>query len=322
VQKVLVHPSDTDGCGYYRIVQPATALANLRPLHFVVSYKYYLLQHLHEHSISTVVCQRHTEQQMLTHLQFYKSCQLQIVHDLDDLLWQVPISNSYRFYFNATNKKILHTSLKTADRLVTSTVELAEQTYKFVRKDAHVLPNYVSSKFSTEPVKRKREKLRIGWAGSNTHAGDLSIISPLISETLDKYQWVFMGYCEPQWLSKVEYHDFVKIDKYMEKLASLNLDAVVIPLEDNLFNKCKSHIKLLEFATLGVPAITTDISPYKENPNFKIKHSKRAWKDFMDCLKVWECENARHDAAMNAWRWSKKFCLEDNVDNIRAAWGL
>jgi len=322
VSKTLVHPSDKDGCGYYRILQPATALAELRPLHFILSYRYYMIHELKHHNIDKVVLQRHTDPHMLQHMKFYKSLNLNIVNDQDDLLWQVPPSNPYHRYFKGENKKILHETLSMADTLVASTEELAEQMYKFVRKRPVVLPNMVSVKHYRPPSVRTHEKLRVGWAGSNTHVGDLRLIAPLVSDTLDKYDWVFMGYCDPAWKDRVEFHEFVDVNKYMDKIKSLNLDAVVIPLEHNLFNECKSHVKLLEFGAIGVPAVTTDIAPYKNNPNPKIKSNNKAWRNFRGVLESWEDESVRYQAALDAFTWAKTNCLETNVDNIQMAWRL
>ena len=320
--KTLIHPSDRDGCGFYRIHQPATAMSEARPLHFVLSHHYYDIASLKKHNIDKVVVQRHTEPSMITRLEYYKTLNMNIVHDLDDLLWQVPSTNPYNRYFKGINKKMLHRALSIADSLVVSTEPLADQTYKFVRRRAKVLPNLVSNKHFQSPKERTRKKLRVGWAGSNTHVGDLRIISQLISATIDRYDWVFMGYCDPAWLDKVEFHNFSPISDYMNKLKALDLDAMVIPLEQNLFNESKSHIKLLELSSIGVPCITTDISPYSENPNPKIKTSNKSWKNFMEVLESWEDEAVRLSAAKSAYIWAKTYCLESNVPLIQEAWGL
>ena len=320
MSKTLVHPSDKDGCGYYRILQPAKAIADHTSLHLVCSYQYYGPMEVADQGIDRVIVQRHTEPTMVMHLGFYKEIKVRIIHDLDDLLWQVPPTNPYVNYFKGVNRKCLKEALTMADGLTCSTPELAEQAYKFCRKRSMVLPNLLRQKHYTLPKVRNGKRLRVGWAGSNTHMGDLRIINQLVSETLDKYDWVFMGYCDEKWKSKVEFHEFVPVEKYMEKLQSLNLDVAVIPLESNLFNECKSHIKLLEFSALGIPCITTDISPYRENVNFKVPTSKRAWKDFADALEEWTNESKRLIAARNSFEWSKKYCLEQNIALLHSCW--
>ncbi|MDE1905083.1 MAG: hypothetical protein KGH75_01350 [Rhodospirillales bacterium] len=322
ITRTLLHPSDSDGCGYYRIVQPGTALANHTNQHFIISHTYYMINHIKDKCIDRVICQRHTEEHMVANLKFYKDLNLKIVHDLDDLLWQVPPSNNYHKYFKGTNKKCLREALSIADKLVVSTEPLAQEVKKFTKRESTVLPNMILSKHYQLPKSRTKQKLRVGWAGSNTHAGDLRIISPVIQNTLDKYEWVFMGYAEPQWKEKVEFHQFVPVSEYTDKLKSLNLDVMLIPLEENAFNNSKSHIKLLEAASIGVPATTTDIDPYKENPNPKIPTSNKSWKKFVDVLAAYEDETVRLEAAHKAFDWAKKYCVELNIPKIDQAWSV
>jgi hypothetical protein len=280
------------------------------------------MEQLQEQNISKVIVQRHTEEQMITHLEFYKSVGLEIIHDIDDLLWQVPPTNPYHRYFKGINKKCLARALAMSDYLSASTIPMAEHTFKFSRKMPVVVPNYVSAKHYQKPKMRQKQKLRVGWAGSNTHVGDLQIINQLVSSTLDKYEWVFMGYNDPKWVNKIEFHEFVAVEDYMDYAKLLNLDVVVIPLEENAFNTCKSGIKLQEFSAIGVPCITTDIMPYKENVNAKIPVSKRAWQGFRDALSAFEDESVRLKAALATHEWSAKYILEDNLDVIRRAWRL
>ena len=97
---------------------------------------------------------------------------------------------------------------------------------------------------------------------------DLDVIIDAIEKTVDEVQWVFFGYAPPKLEKyikehKIECHPGVNIYNYPEKFASLNLHAVVAPLQDNEFNRCKSNIKWLECAALGVPLLAQDINTYK-----------------------------------------------------------
>ncbi|MGH8482996.1 MAG: glycosyltransferase, partial [Pseudomonas sp.] len=50
---------------------------------------------------------------------------------------------------------------------------------------------------------------------------------------------------------------------YPQKLASLDLDLALAPLEVNLFNDCKSNLRLLEYGACGFPVICTDTKAYQ-----------------------------------------------------------
>jgi glycosyltransferase involved in cell wall biosynthesis len=63
---------------------------------------------------------------------------------------------------------------------------------------------------------------------------------------------------------RIEFHEWVKTPAYPYKAAILDLDFAIIPLEDNIFNRCKSNIKWVEMGALSIPSVTSYISPYRE----------------------------------------------------------
>lgn len=60
-----------------------------------------------------------------------------------------------------------------------------------------------------------------------------------------------------------EFHLPVPFEHYPQKLSELDLDLALVPLEQNLFNECKSNLRLLELGSCGFPIICTDIEPYR-----------------------------------------------------------
>jgi hypothetical protein len=51
---------------------------------------------------------------------------------------------------------------------------------------------------------------------------------------------------------------------YARFAAEQSFDLAIAPLADNLFNRCKSPIKYLEYSVLGIPGIYSAISPYAD----------------------------------------------------------
>jgi hypothetical protein len=54
--------------------------------------------------------------------------------------------------------------------------------------------------------------------------------------------------------------------EYPEALAGVNLDLALAPLQDTAFNRCKSHLKVLEYGILGIPVIASALDPYLNCP--------------------------------------------------------
>lgn len=98
---------------------------------------------------------------------------------------------------------------------------------------------------------------------------DLDIILDCIKETVDDFRWVFFGY-RPERLAeyfdsgKIEYHPGVPILEYQNMMQNLRLNAIVAPLQDGEFNRCKSNIKWLEACAFGIPLFAQNISTYSK----------------------------------------------------------
>lgn len=194
--------------------------------------------------------------------QFRKVSDAKVIVEYDDYIPNLPIKNQNRHNFPQHIIKNLRRVIESADWVVVSTHPLAEA-YRDFHPDIRVAQNRlsVSQWGHLNSLRGSSKKVRVGWAGGNSHAGDLEILRPIIKELEDQVQWVFMG-MKPEGV-KCEFHPGVPFDLYPEKLASLNLDLALVPLEINQFNECKSNLRLLEIGTCGVPIIATDIVPYR-----------------------------------------------------------
>jgi hypothetical protein len=107
---------------------------------------------------------------------------------------------------------------------------------------------------------------------------------------------------------------------YPEKLASLDLDLAIAPLEHNSFNEAKSNLRLLEYGVLGYPVICTDIVPYQGDlPVVRLKNRHRDWiktiRDMVADRDACRREGQKlREAVLADWM------LEDHLDEWRGAW--
>jgi hypothetical protein len=63
--------------------------------------------------------------------------------------------------------------------------------------------------------------------------------------------------------NKITYYPWVNILNYPQFIRSIKADIAIAPLEDNEFNKSKSNLKMLEYTTLGLPGIYSNVEPYR-----------------------------------------------------------
>ncbi len=327
MQNILVHPADAGGCYWYRLHNPYKLLQDHKLVNVRESNVTLSGADLLQFKPYRVFTQRQTEVTQVQYITNYKILlpSTPVVMDLDDLIWNVPPTNGYKL--SGEQRKAISTNLKQCDIIIASTEPLKQQiTSRIRRNDVRVLHNMVSREYYCEPKRRDiNTKLRVGWAGSSTHSGDLRHLYHIIKETSDVIQWVFLGWAPPQLKPIVEFHEGVPVSGYMAALQRMNLDLTVIPLEPHIFNECKSHLKLLEFGAIGVPAITSKIAPYLENPGFLIESSKpqkehKLWKAAL--LELVNNEDLRFQQAVDTYKWALKYQLEtrDCLAQVINAW--
>ncbi|WLI76124.1 glycosyltransferase [Kosakonia sp. H02] len=318
---VIANNVDRQGCGYYRIIHPFNALTNELFIDGGTSDLLLKLPDITEFKPDTILIQPGTRRGLAPYIERIKKfSNANIILDYDDYVPNIPVRSAVRRFIKQDIIKDIRKDCQLADRIVVSTPALAEEFFRF--SDAIVVaPNGLPREIWGNLKSRRRvgQKIRVGWAGGATHTGDLSILKPLMKMFENDVQWVFMG-MQPQGLD-CEFHKGVPIEVYPEKLASLDLDLALVPLEINQFNVCKSNLRLLELGVCGIPIICTDIEPYRCGlPVTLVKNEFSAWvkaiKDHInnpDALSIlgdklretinnnWMLEGALLETWRNAW---------------------
>jgi len=230
---------------------------------------------------TSLVLQRQVTEQQISLLESYRDFSRAFkVYELDDYIQQIPMKSPFHSVMPKDIVKSLRRALATVDRFVVSTERLAEQFHGF-HSDIRLVENRLPVDWWSGLKNQRRvgRKPRVGWGGGASHRGDLELIADVVRDLADEVEWVFLGMCPDKLRPYVhEFHVGVPIEEYPRKLASLNLDLALAPLEDNLFNECKSNLRLLEYGACGFPVICTDIVCYRNDlPVTRVKNRYKEW---------------------------------------------
>jgi GT2 family glycosyltransferase/tetratricopeptide (TPR) repeat protein len=205
-----------------------------------------------------------------------KAC---IVFGQDDLMTALPPSNPFFRFAYKDMKRRIRKCLALADRVLVTTEPLADA-LRGMTDDIRVVPNYLDATVWGALRTRRgvSAKPRVGWAGAQQHLGDLLLLEEVVRETAGEVDWVFFGMCPDFLLPYVkEVHEPVQFGDYPAKLATLDLDIALAPLERNKFNEAKSNLRVLEYGSLGWSVIASDIEPYRDAPVTRVPNQSRAW---------------------------------------------
>lgn len=297
VPRYVNYAADYGGCGAWRVLWPEyvlnfTGAAISSTLTCMVqSPEWYT-------GIKAIKIQRQVDTHQLEFIKFLKSIQphhkFKLIYEIDDVIFKedIPDYNPFKFAFdNDTIRQNSIDIINLCDEVVV-TCEYMKQLYmeKTGKQEITVIPNFpphfwigqhynkvnVRTEF-TKNIKRPR----ILYSGSGAHydiknkvdgKDDFAEVIEFVRSTVDKYQWVFLGAFPPPLLplvksGKIEFHPWVNLLEYPNKLVDLKVQLTIAPLQDNKFNKSKSDIKFIESAILGIPCLCQNICTYDSAPD-------------------------------------------------------
>jgi GT2 family glycosyltransferase/glycosyltransferase involved in cell wall biosynthesis len=221
-----------------------------------------------------------------------------VIYDIDDLLLELPPKHPDRQNFFYTDALLpIFQAIRLADAVTTTTLALANY-LKSLNERVFVLPNYLNDQiWDLNPIRSKpteNKKIVIGYMGSESHKSDLELISPALIDLNQRFperlQFHFWGLKPTSGLSVLPNVEWTPLAIYNYRnfaayFQEQRADIFIAPLQDNLFNRCKSSIKFLEYGALGVPGVYSDIATYRNivehGENGFLANSITEW---ADCL--------------------------------------
>jgi len=160
--------------------------------------------------------------------------------------------------------------------LVTVSTEPIKKNLQAYNQNIKVLPNFLDDTYweikEPKQIAEQTDVLSIGYMGGFTHGPDLDMVTPVLHKILDKYsdriELKFFGFKPPlslrflkqvRWI-RAQSFNYIEFSKWFQNQTA---DVFIAPLFDSEFNRCKSAIKYLEYSSLGVPGIYSDLEPYR-----------------------------------------------------------
>ena len=276
-------------CFRYRVQQKLEQLQALKYQVSWVSWRHYKQAQAQLHFCHIAIFYRVPAfREVVETIKYAKSLNKIVFFDIDDLIFNgdaypEPYENLVgqvspdEYEGLVQGVKLYREALTLCDYAIASTPSLAEEMERVIGEGAvwchrNAIDSTLLQFMHTQSPKITRDYISIFYgSGTKTHDADFLIAAPAIARIMEKYPNVrltIVGYLTlPDLL--VPYQDRVdrigllsNLEVYWEFLSQADIN--IAPLKSNLFNDCKSEIKWLEAAILGVPSVVTDTKMYLE----------------------------------------------------------
>lgn len=219
------------------------------------------------------------------------ACGAKLLYDLDDNLLDLDDHGERGDYLSLRDS--VRQALAMADEVWASTAMLGERVARETRASVQVLPNTLDPELWRLPrelpsaVRQGKQPLSIVYMGTRTHDADFDLLKEALDHLHRKRPGSFRlstigvrsaDSALPAWHRSLtppahvgaSYPAFVN---WLTQLTGFELG--VAPLLATAFNDCKSHIKVLDYAALGLPTLASAVPAYTHS----LRHG-------IDCLHV------------------------------------
>lgn len=197
------------------------------------------------------------------------------IYEVDDLLMEIPPNNPNREFAMQCRPFVLDVMQKAA-AITVSTEALKAELLRW-NPNIYVLPNLIDERLWSQTQQPHAGPVVIGFTGTSTHGDDLRLIEDAFIQISAKHgqgvAFQFMG-CVTDRLARLPGAKVAEFtpdyESFARALQTTPMDVAVVSLEDNLFNRCKSNIKWLEYSACGIAGVYSDLPPY----NSCIRHGQ------------------------------------------------
>ncbi|MFJ4396563.1 glycosyltransferase [Pseudomonas sp. NPDC089396] len=156
--------------------------------------------------------------------------------------------------------RLMRPALEQVDRLVVANASLAEL-FDGTHRDIRVVQSRLQADTWKQIERRQRAVAnpRVGIVFDKQYRYDQALLSELVPALASKVEWVFLGDC-PRALRPYarEIQAGGALEAYPAKLAQLDLDLALLPIEPTQQNNYSGNLALLELGACGYPVICTD----------------------------------------------------------------
>jgi len=342
--RAINYYADYGGCGFWRMIWPEF-LMNAYNKACMSGLTQMILDTRFYHGIKAIRMQRQATPFQKSFIQELKKVKsdfgFRLIYEVDDIVFKDDIPDYNRCKDAFVDQTIIDSILEIMKMMdeITVTCDYMKQYYmdKTGNKNITVIPNYppkfwLDRFYDRNKIQKSYEKNkkrpRVLYSGSGTHIDvlnrtnfkdDFGHVTDAIIKARKKFKFVWKG-CFPLAVKpyidngEMEFINWSPLHDYPQGLVDTNCNVAFAPLINNVFNRSKSNIKMIEAGAIGLPGAYQDLCTYQE-----AEHKFITGKDLINQLEVITSDvNEYMNISSRARKFADGLWLEDHLDEYEA----
>jgi hypothetical protein len=344
IPRAINYYADHGGCGYWRMGW-SEYLINLKQKADICGLTAMVLSENFYQNIKAIRLQRQATPHQKEFVKALKDLsnkfKFKLIYEVDDIVFKDDIPDYNRCKEAFDNPEIAKTILEIMQMTdeFTVTCQFMKDYYKSKsnHQKINVLPNYapkfwLDGFYNEEKLLKRLEKYkkkpRVLYAGSGVHADivnktnqkdDFEHVVQAIIKARKDFTFVWKGCfplsCKPFIDNgEMEFIQWDDLHMFPAGLDAANCNVTFASLQDNIFNKSKSNIKMIEAGALGMPGAFQDMCTY-DGAELKFKTGD----ELIDLFKLMTKDfDTYNNFSKNGRKFASGLWLEDHLDEVMA----
>jgi len=246
------------------------------------------------------------------------------IYELSDNILALHEGIGVRGWFSdPVNLALAFQYMRMADAVQVTGPGLAHQ-FGFINSRMVIFENQMATLGICE--RQASDRVILGWAGSSGHRRDIEAIRDVIAQTMRVCSHLDFAYMGDETTYRI-LSDVLPpgriicsppgtLDDYLRFLQKLDIG--IAPLQDNPYNRCRSDVKYLEYASRGVVPVLSSLTPY----NASVEHGETGFlydspEQLFSIISTLACDvDLRNRISSSAYAYVNQCRMEEkHVDN-------